>query len=233
MRNKGFTLIELLAVMAIMLVLSGITAVAYRGFIGSTAMTSAVSQMRQTLQLARQTAIVNGKDVYVVFWQHAPTMSNWYTTCMFQGYVTDSSNANQIVDRYNPELATAVQVNSEMFNLSEHTAVFAPVTSVNVIDLPLPDFTMSNACMVTTAAGAGWSIDDKYGLEIRKRMQLPRGFVFVQNPPVSVRFKPTGEAENVAVGPGSTWRVVIREAVKPANIARVTVDPFGYVRVEL
>ena len=230
MNRKGFTLIELLAVMTIMMVLSGITIVAYRGFIGSTTMNSAVTQMRQTLQLARQTAIVNGRDVYVVFWQDPASRSNWYTTCMLQGYVT-CLDGNTFIDMYNPQLITTITTNSEVFNLRPEIGSVGQVVYTQLTNWPIDNYVISNLCIVRTT-GVLWSEADKYGLEVRRRMRLPRGFLFTQSPPKSIRFRPTGEAEGVGTPLGLTWSVIFYEVAKPENVGTVSVDPFGFVRVQ-
>ncbi len=65
--RKGFTLIELLVVIAIMGLLIGLTLPAFQSMGRGASMRSAVSQVRSAISLARQHAIVNRANTYVVF----------------------------------------------------------------------------------------------------------------------------------------------------------------------
>lgn len=64
---RAFTLIELLVVVAIIGVLAGIGLPALKGFGSSNALSAAASQLKDDLALARQTAMNQRSDVYVVF----------------------------------------------------------------------------------------------------------------------------------------------------------------------
>ncbi len=65
--RSGFTLIELLAVMAIVAMMMGLSIVGFQSVSRGASMRGSLAAVRSTLGLARQHAITNLKDTYVVF----------------------------------------------------------------------------------------------------------------------------------------------------------------------
>ena len=219
-RKRGFTLLELLAVMAIMLILATIAVTSYRSMVSGSGVTASLAHLRQSLALARQQAIMQGKNAYVVFYQDSD--ESWYTTCLGEGTKTDGSGAGQLlIDRYNEDLS-AVAVGTVLFNLSEDKAKFSPVSQVS-------PSTIEGATAISTADSI-WSDDARYGWEISKRIQLPRGFLFKDTPPSTIRFKPNGTAGGVSGG-GSSMSVEIYEEIKPDQTYFVNVKMDGSIEV--
>jgi prepilin-type N-terminal cleavage/methylation domain-containing protein len=64
--KKAFTLIELLGVLTVMAIVMAITIPAFTGILGGRKMDAAINQLRNTLSLARQHAILHGSRVAVV-----------------------------------------------------------------------------------------------------------------------------------------------------------------------
>ena len=210
--KSGFTLLELLAVMAIMLILATIAVTSYRSMVSGSGITASLGHLRQSLALARQQAIMQGKNAYVVFYQD--TNSSWYTTCLGEGTRTDGAG-QVLIDRYNQDLSS-IAVGTVLFNLSEDKAKFSPVTQVEAS-------TIEGATAIGTAE-AIWTDDAVYGWEISKRIQLPRGFKF-KDSPSTVKFRPNGTAGNSAV------TVEICEEIKPTEIYSVRVGVDGSITV--
>jgi prepilin-type N-terminal cleavage/methylation domain-containing protein len=210
--KRGFTLLELLAVMAIMLILASIAVTSYRSMVSGSGINASLGHLKQSLALARQNAIMQGKNAYVVFYQD--TNSAWYTTCLGEGTRTDGAG-QVLIDRYNQDLAS-LAVGTVLFNLSEEKAKFSPVTQVE-------PSTIEGATAIATAESI-WTQDAVYGWEITKRIQLPRGFRF-KDSPSTVRFKPNGTGGSAAVA------IEIYEEIRPTDTYSVRVNMDGSVAV--
>ncbi len=76
---RAFTLIELLVVVAIIGILAGIGLPALKGFGSSNALSAAASQLKDDLALARQTAMNQRSDVYVLFVGPEALTTSWPT----------------------------------------------------------------------------------------------------------------------------------------------------------
>ena len=66
-KTSGFTLLELLTVMVIMFMLMGMGTVAMRGLVRGSGIRGATEMVKGVISQARQTAIMQRKDVYVFF----------------------------------------------------------------------------------------------------------------------------------------------------------------------
>ena len=74
---RAFTLIELLVVVAIIGILAGIGLPALKGFGSSNSLTAGARQLLDDLALARQTAMNQRSDVYVVFLDPQALTTSW------------------------------------------------------------------------------------------------------------------------------------------------------------
>jgi len=218
----GFTLLELLAVMGIMLILATIAVTSYRSMVSGSGITASLGHLRQTLALARQQAIMQGKSAYLVFYQN--TNQSWYVTCMAEGTKTDRNGEGKLlVDRYRSDLGQIAD-GSLLYNLSEKKAKFSTVDSIGY------DSTLL-ASEISTVDSI-WTSGAFYGWEISQRVSLPRGFRFVESPPETVRFKPDGTAADAAgVSVGAGREIQIFEEIRPLAIYKVKVNFNGSTEV--
>ena len=225
--KKGFTLLELLAVMGIMLIMATIGITAYRGMVTGSGITASLGHLRQTLSLARQQAIMQGKNAYVVFVQ--TTNESWYVTCLGQGTKTDRyGSARYLVDKYESELGQ-VASSSVLFNLSKDKAVYGQTFS-EVSSAPIYDSALLAWEIVVD--DPIWTDGARYGWEVSKRVQLPRGFRFVESPPSTVRFKPNGTTCDVKGNfLGDEHDIEIREETRTNHIYTVRFNMNGSTEV--
>ncbi len=206
--KQGFTLLELLAVMGIMLILATITVTSYRSMVSGSAVTASLGHLRQTLALARQQAIMQGKSTYVVFYQD--TNESWYVTCVAEGAKTLGAPPTFVLDQYRFDVGN-VESDAVMYNLSEKRPTFSRVTSAQ--------YNSSQEAFEIITDDPIWAKDDRYGWEISKRVRLPRGFKFTEPTPSTIRFKPNGTAvdvDGIEVGGGQKFEIYeeIRETQK-------------------
>lgn len=216
---RGFTLLELLAVMAIMLILSSLAVTGYRAMISGSGVGAAVGHLRQTLDLARQTAIMQGKSSYVVFYQDTGTA--WYVTCMGEGYKTDGGGGI-LVDAYSA--GASMSLGMDVFNLSSDEARWGQIIDVQDAN--------GDGIKEYTLSASGIGIDDRYGWMVSQKVYLPRGFWFQDSSPDTVRFKPDG----TACSPGGlpkNFDVYIYEETRPDQVYSVSVMSDGRITVKM
>lgn len=216
MKKAGFTLLELLIVMGIMIILSVIALVGYRGVISGSGVVSACSHLGQICQLSRQMALIQGKSVFVIFYQDAT--SSWYTVCRKEGEATMGTSGNTLNDEFNSELGF-LRPGIDVFNLSTTGALYSTIRGI-------PD----NGTSVTTSNSI-WNVGDMYGWEVRPRMRLPALFRF-DSAPLTIRFRPDGTACSWDGIPpdGGQFDITIREATRTDNPAVVTIQYMGFVK---
>jgi len=179
---KGFTLIELLTVLAVMVVLAAIVVMGYFGTTRGLAAKSAGEHLAQSLNLARQCAIMQNKKVSVVFGQDAS--NSWYSICKIEGRITYKSG-NYCGDEFGD---WSGWTNTVIYNLdTAQTGMVQGVKSdtisgVNMwIGLVFPDIFPGTGC--------------EYALELYPRTLLPRGLQFNKNvstPITQIIFNSTG-----------------------------------------
>lgn len=218
----GFTLLELLAVMGIMLILATIAVTSYRSMVSGSGITASLGHLRQSLALARQQAIMQGKSAYVVFEQD--TNKSWYVTCMAEGTKNARLGVPEMVmDTYRSDWGQVAE-GSILYNLSKEKATYSKVTSII--------FDASEQADEVVTEDPIWSPGCHYGWEVAPRVMLPRGFKFADNPPSVIRFKPDGTAvdhDGVSVGAGR--EIGIYEETRPALIYKVNVNFNGSTEV--
>lgn len=163
--KRAFTLLELLAVMGIMMIMAAIAVSSYFGMTRGSAMRSAVSHLRSTLLLARQSAIMQGRKTYVIFGQSATNA--WYVVCRHEGTATVTPDNYVMGDKYTD--LSALSTNSRIYNLDTgvgskiaEPVIYYPDTKVWAVETEDPIWTGLN----------------KYGWEIYPKTYLPRGFQF-------------------------------------------------------
>lgn len=218
-RRRGFTLLELLAVMAIMLIMATITITGYNAMMSGVGTGSAITHLRQTMQLARQSAILKGQSTFVIFDQKNGT-NGWYTTCAAQGYNSSSDNLN-VMDLYNGDIKTLVP-GGTLFNLSEEAHRSSVIKEVQ------PD-----AFTCITEAPGIWSNGCRYGWEISQRLQLPRGYRFTEDPPPTIQFKPNGTVvdwKNDRVAKG-VLKITIKDE-KSGDEYSIQIDYDGSMKID-
>ena len=224
--KKGFTLLELLAVMAIMMIMATIAITAYKYLVTGVGISGSLAHLTQSLKLARQQAIMQGKNAYVVFYQDTNSVpaKSWYVTCLGQGTKTHGGGGDRLIDAYNGDMEHLVS-GVILFNLSSDKASFSDITTVR------PSGTPTGAFEIVTSDGI-WAVDDRYGWEVSQKSYLPRGFLFVEDPPSTIRFKPNGTAVKVDGNRAAGGHVVkMYEEIRPASEFGVKVEFDGGVNV--
>lgn len=171
--KKAFTLIELLVVMAIIILMSGIAVSAYFGIMRGSGMRSAISHLRSVLQLARQSAILHGRNVYIIFGQN-PTNS-WYIICRQEGTATGAGGI-ALIDEY-ADFRSSLE-GGYIYNLDtgERSKVSKVVSRTEL-----------------TTQDAIWGAEGsypRYGWEIYPETRLPKGFQFGRDSPPKTRPTP-------------------------------------------
>lgn len=194
-RQRGFTLLELLSVMAIMMIIAGITVTSYFGMVRGAGMRAAVSHLQSTLHLARQTAVMNGKTVHVVFGQSESNA--WYVVVQKAGTVTWAhSSRRRFSDQYADwsNLGGDDIVGSTVYNLtSGESSVIVTNTLEDGVNIELE------------TEDPIWYQYDEYGWEQHPRTMLPSKYQFGHgdprpDPPDTVVFNgdgttPSGERD--------------------------------------
>lgn len=200
--RAGFTLLELLTVMAIMLMLMGMVMGSYYGFLRGAGLTSAVTNVRSTLSLARQFAVTHRCKTHVLFWQDGTNAH--YVVCMQEGQQQNNASPLKV---YPPRWKDGELVGQEVFNLTTSTA---GLVSTNGTDY----LTASNSTGVIA-----WNRGDHYGWAIRAQAHLPEGIAFGDGKPASapppVLFNSDGTTPVVAAG---YYSILVKEQY-PTNSA--------------
>ena len=171
MKRRGFTLIELLVVMAIMGIMAGIGVASYFELIRGTAVRSAVSHLSDTLSLARQMAVMNGKRVYVVFGREPkdagqPEKPAWYAVCRHEGTGAGASGGRVLRDRFG--YFEEEIVGARIYNVSSP----GNVRWSAIEEVP------ATGDQLKTEESIWRNGDNKYGWEINPRTYLPKGIQF-------------------------------------------------------
>jgi len=224
--RTGFTLLELLFVMAIIAIIAAMTTIGYFANVKAMANKSAVLHLTRNLDFARQTAVMQGRSIYVIFDQDGTNA--WYSICRKEGEITRKSGPYYL-DVYGD--LSGISAGLKVYNLD--TGESGLVTT-NVSQAPF---------------GWGMSIDPdifngqmaSYGWEICQRVHLPRGFRFGDG----TRIKGDGKTPETVIftSEGTTGlsdiRIDIVDIAKASTgagfrFARVTVcGTTGYVETDM
>ncbi|MBN2301710.1 MAG: prepilin-type N-terminal cleavage/methylation domain-containing protein [Lentisphaerae bacterium] len=191
-RKTGFTILELLVVMVIMAIMMGVAISSNFGITRGMEFRSAVDHLRSTVLHARQTAILTGREIYVVFDQQE-TNAN-YTICQYEGTVTDigagGAPSRVFVDEFS-DLSNMAS-NSVIFNLSNLDNPSLRRTVIYTVE-------DMGGWYAATTSNSVWRVGDKYGWQIFPDTSLPRGYKFGNGDPnytvPTVKFKPDGSTD--------------------------------------
>lgn len=178
-KQAAFTLIELLSVMAIMMIIAGITVASYFGMVRGSATRSAAAHLHSTLLLAKQTAVMNGKEVHVIFSQSET--NGWYAMVQKAGKATYVGGANRrIADIYSDwtYLGGSGITNAVVYNLSANPERSSPISDYGTFADGTPYIETVNTIW------SGFS-NPNYGWEVHPPTYLPAKYQFGAglNPP--------------------------------------------------
>lgn len=217
MARTGFTLIELLTVMAIMITMAGIAIGSYFALMRGAGLRSAVESARNTILLARQAAIMESKQAYVMFGEVSASNTMWCMLCMHEGTASGASGA-VIWDRYG-DLGRIIP-GTAIYNLSDN-----PIQSAIVNKLE-----RTNGMWIVTTSANIWNADDKYGWARGSPVGLPKGFFYGAGSP-SVPEPIIFNSDGSTRMQGHTLRIY--EEINPTYLVRVIVEGLtGFINVE-
>jgi prepilin-type N-terminal cleavage/methylation domain-containing protein len=209
---SGFTLLELMAVMAITFMLMGIGTVAIRGLVRAGGISGARETVRAVLTQARQTSIMQRKDVYVIFRGgqiNGISMYAQYATCRsFDG-------ASGTLTAYEPYPWPVGSANGGfVYNLTDSLSAAEPlggIVSGQSSDLSIQVGSLSS--------GLVWNDGDRIGLELNEEQFLPDSIEFVDTP-APIVFKSNGGTAS-----GTPYVIELREINVPSSATiTITVD---------
>jgi len=185
--RKGFTLLELLTVMAIMAIVSTIATMGYFAIMRGSASRGVVEHMTQMLSLARQTAIMQGKKVYVIFDQDRT--NSWYAVCRVEGVADSGSSGQWLYDDYADwsDMQSNKVLNATIYNLT--------TLHSGTVKESKPDGLRAEA----SNGGGMFSEGDIYGWAVYPVISLARGMQYgktINDKPFPVIFNPDGSCQN-------------------------------------
>lgn len=222
--RAAFTLMELLVVIAIMAVISTIAVGGYFGMIRAAAYSSAHDNVYNTLSLARQRAVIDGKVTSVMILN-----ATNYVVVRAIGRISHVDN-DVAHDAYT-DLSGAVTPTGKkigIYNLDAEDSKKGVVKQVRIEDaaLGLTDPTDGSGFNVKgyRFAGAGkdfFVVGDRYGFALHSQQSLPRGYLFA-NSPQEVRFKNDGSCVTEIT-------ITVTEKIRPANDINLTIDTSGAI----
>lgn len=225
--RRAFTLIELLAVMGIIILMASAVAASYFGMARGAGMRAAVNQIRSTLLLARQKAIMDGMPVYLFFEQDGST--NSYLLCQMDGTATTGGGGTTMVDRWNPNIADLAE-SSVIWNLDEE--VYGRIAEVDqdayaiVTDGTDPYGTIPVA----------WNDGDRYGFELQSRQFLPPGIRFGSGGtdvlPETIIFYKDGTAQKKTGSSSMPYETIRVYEELSGNTFMIRLYKSGYVTTE-
>ena len=163
--SKAFTLIELLTVMAIMVIIATIVMMGYFGTTRGMASKSAAQHISQSLNLARQSAIMQGRKVCVVFGQNRS--NSWYSIVLKEGHMY-THDMKKKKDEFS-DWSTLAGTTSIVYNLlNGETGTLCNITNA------------SDTWFGTLYESSDFNFHDgiPYGFELYPRTMLPKGLQF-------------------------------------------------------
>ena len=230
--RAGFTLLELLIVMAIMMIMISIAIGSFWGVSSGYALKSSVGHLRNTLMLARQTAIMQGRGTYVFFGQDAT--NSWYSIVVHGG--TGNGSGTFLSD--DTQMWDGFVSNTPLFRLdgtSSDPSGFEVSPVIRIVA-----HTVETAEGIWGSGGSAKQITfenstyyrNKYGWEYGPRLKLPTGFYFgdgsESDVPDTIAFKPDGTVRDT-----EDYTIVIMEDIKPDDKVTVRVGRLSaFITVE-
>lgn len=176
--KSGFTLIELLTVMAIMVLVTTIAISNYFGMNRSASFRAAQDVVYNTLQMAKQRACINGRNIYVVFL----TKTDF---CVVEYYGTISEvNATAMYDYYPDTVAPTTNTLMRIWNLTQANSYIPDgcITNStrNGLSVPLrkssTKYSIKNVRAITGTKHGAWKVGDEYGIEVMTVQRAPKGY---------------------------------------------------------
>ena len=227
--GAGFTLIELLTVMAIIIAMGAVTLVSYFAIVRGSAMKSATGQLRSTLLLARQLAVMESRRQYVIFGQGSTdTNEMWYVLVSERGTLTYVVG-DKIGEKYG-DLSDLLP-GSELYNLSREALPSTFVTNAAPGEI-IPKWAVKDDPQIFLRPG------DRYGYAVSSINMLPRGFAFGQGTPSLPSFKAVvfgadGTLRDTRGNPATQdQEIFLYEAINSARIITVKIDaPAGLIDI--
>ncbi|MDD4870367.1 MAG: prepilin-type N-terminal cleavage/methylation domain-containing protein [Kiritimatiellae bacterium] len=193
--RKGFTLLELLTVMAIMAIVSSIAIMGYFAAVRGSGTRSAIEHMTQMISLARQTAIMQGKKVIVVFGQDRT--NGWYSLCRAEGAIT-SVSSGYITDEYADWSDLETVTNMAIYNLTNCEENRDPKEGIVTYVSSTLDANGDVVWHMQVEPQNLFSSDGQlYGWPLYQRTTLARGLQLEDSyltVPAPITFLPTGQA---------------------------------------
>jgi len=182
----GFTLLELLVVIVIMFLVMGIGVGSFIGYTRGAAMRGAISNVKGTLQLARQHAVSYQRPTAVIF---TTTETNATYLAVVQ-IGTAHSIADNRVYLHNPlPWEDGTLEGSILYGYSGSTVSRADVVYNRNDD---PDDGANTPHWIAVGGGGGFAVGQRLGFAIHARRQLPDGLAFTPATPRVVVFNPDG-----------------------------------------
>ncbi len=258
-KRTGFTLIELLAVMAIMATLATLAITSYFGAVRGMSRRSAISQVANTLLLARQRACMENSRVSVVFFNESTGSGSTdftpsYVVCKEMGQVTYMT-ATHLVDEFNEldktfglkeiDVSEATYRGSiRLYNLTQGKwsevypwAEHYPLSYTSASGIPTTGESFINAfglkknqvAEARNSNSAMWSVGDSYGIEVTAVATLPRHFIFGNMRSSGNTYTITFEPSGKADLTRGVSRLEIRETVAPEMRNSISINQGGSV----
>jgi type II secretory pathway pseudopilin PulG len=212
--SSAFTLIELLTVMGIMLVMAGISVASYFSLVEGSGMNAAASHLRSTILLARQSAMLQGREVQVRF-QGTVTNCCSYVIVAHGGQgKRDAVNPKVLLDSFSR--LTPSYEGAEIYNLDTPDLKSAKVEEVDV------ESRSTNGYVKIKTDKAIWGNGgNDYGWQIHPATSMPEKWGW-SSPPGKLVFSSTGNVDE--------WTTTIEHRGEPAF--DVTVKNTGKVEIE-
>ncbi len=183
--RRGFTLLELLVVIVIMFMIMGIGVGTFMGYTRGAALRGAISNVKGTLQLARQHAVSYQRSTAVVF---TTTATNATYLALVQIGAAHSVSGNRI-HLHNPlPWANGTLEGSVVYGYDASTVNRADVRD-NRNDDPDPGLATPHWIRV---ASSSITAGQRLGMAIHARRQLPDGLAFTGSTPEVIFFNSDG-----------------------------------------
>ena len=231
-KNKdraAFTLMELLVVMTIMAIITTIAIGSYFGITRAAAYAAAHDTVYNTLVLAKQRAVIDGKVTSLMILNDTE-----YVVVRGVGRISHV-DGGVAYDAYS-DLSGAMPMDGRSIAVYNLDALVAGDYSrdvlINSSPVPIDDpFSVSGASYSTsgfvfTGADSFFTVGDRYGFALHAKQKLPRGYEF-ESSPLEIRFNGDGSCETAA-----DITLVITETIRPTTQIEFTITPSGTVTDE-
>ncbi len=223
-RPAGFTLMELLIVIAIMAIISTAAIGGYFGMQRSAAYSAAHDNVYNTLTLAKQRAVIDGKVTSLMIL--SPTN---YIVVRAAGRITlPTPGANAAFDVYSDlsgalycdlpdhDLRSDCPKKIDIYNLeTDNQGAKRSVAIHRTLRAELRDergvrYTVAEAFRFDGAGDDFFAVGDRYGFALHEQQALPRGYLFTGQTPQEIRFNTDGSCPEKRI-------ITIEEKIRRSN----------------